>query len=170
MCFSSAKYVWKFCRVHSGRVGRTVVLLLLLFLLAAAGYRALDGPPAEPANVSAAPESFAPLFPPTPAPSEPPTTRIAVVGLSEAYSLLEGHVAATQRNCSRQLVYQCQGGCGGFGDRLRGVTTAFYFALLSGRCFALDWRHPVPITHYFDLSAYISPCTPCEVPGARRAH
>lgn len=171
MCFSSAKCAWKFCRAHSARVCRAVVLLLLLFLLAAATYRALDGPPAEPANVSAAvAESLTPLSHPTPAPSAPPTTRIAVVGLNEAYSLLEGHVAATQRNCSRQLVYQCQGGCGGFGDRLRGVITAFYFALLSGRCFALDWRHPVPITHYFNLSAYISPCTPCEVPGARRAH
>jgi hypothetical protein len=40
---------------------------------------------------------------------------------------------------------------GGFGDRLRGLVTTFYHALLSNSTFSVDWRTPYYLGKYFHL-------------------
>lgn len=52
---------------------------------------------------------------------------------------------------ARYLVYECNGFCGGIGDRVKGIVTAFYAAVITRRVFLL--RSTVPK----DLSAYLIP-------------
>ena len=40
---------------------------------------------------------------------------------------------------------------GGFGDRLRGMVTAYYAALLTHAAFRISWMEPAPIAPYFDV-------------------
>lgn len=49
------------------------------------------------------------------------------------------------------LVYTCHGGCGGLGDRLSGMLSAFYVAVATERIFLIDHTHPV------DLNLTLSP-------------
>ena len=47
---------------------------------------------------------------------------------------------------TRWLVYQCLQQCGGWADRIRGVTTAYVAAALTGRRFAIQAPYPAPLT------------------------
>jgi hypothetical protein len=62
--------------------------------------------------------------------------------------------AETTRLSLPYLLYRCNGFCGGLGDRVRGVLTTFYMALVTGRCFGTQWEHPVPISQYFHIPRY----------------
>ena len=46
------------------------------------------------------------------------------------------------RNSTTNVIYKCKSYCGGLGDRLRGITTSYIIALLSGRNFIIDMTHP----------------------------
>lgn len=58
-------------------------------------------------------------------------------------------------NSTKFLIWQCgsglrdgDGGCGGTGDRIKGIVSAFYIAVCSRRIFLIDWP---------GLSAYLAP-------------
>lgn len=53
---------------------------------------------------------------------------------------------------ARFMTYICEDGmnCGGLGDRLLGMTSAFLFSLVTGRAFHAEWQTPVPIDVVFD--------------------
>ena len=60
------------------------------------------------------------------------------------------------------VVYTCHSGCGGLGDRLSGMLSAFYVAVVTGRVFAIDHTSPSPLTTTltsnsidWDLTAFI---------------
>ena len=42
---------------------------------------------------------------------------------------------------------------GGFGDRLMGIVTTWYLALLTGSCFNIEWTWPYNIHDFFDFDA-----------------
>jgi len=44
------------------------------------------------------------------------------------------------------LVYVCKSGCGGWGDRLKGIFLAFTISLLTDRVFLIDHSNPVDLT------------------------
>ncbi|GAA6004518.1 uncharacterized protein JCM10292_005652 [Rhodotorula paludigena] len=50
------------------------------------------------------------------------------------------------------ISYHCETGinCGGLGDRLLGMTSTFFFGLLTQRAFLAEWQSPVPIDVVFD--------------------
>eukprot|EP00045_Choanoeca_perplexa_P013240 m.149190 g.149190 ORF g.149190 m.149190 type:complete len:446 (-) comp16287_c0_seq4:1639-2976(-) len=55
----------------------------------------------------------------------------------------------------RTLVYLCSRGCGGTGDRNRGIITAFYLALFTKRAFFIHSTIPQPLETFFG-STYIN--------------
>ncbi|GAA5985607.1 hypothetical protein JCM10908_007039 [Rhodotorula pacifica] len=50
------------------------------------------------------------------------------------------------------ISYHCEQGinCGGLGDRLLGMTSAFFFGLITQRAFLAEWQAPVPLDVVFD--------------------
>jgi hypothetical protein len=40
---------------------------------------------------------------------------------------------------------------GGFGDRLRGMVTTYYLAIMTNSSFAVDWTRPYDLSHFFAL-------------------
>ncbi|BGP43573.1 hypothetical protein JCM10449v2_007614 [Rhodotorula kratochvilovae] len=50
------------------------------------------------------------------------------------------------------ISYHCEQGinCGGLGDRLLGMTSAFFFGLVTQRAFLAEWQSPVPLDVVFD--------------------
>ncbi|BGP58239.1 hypothetical protein JCM8202_002810 [Rhodotorula sphaerocarpa] len=50
------------------------------------------------------------------------------------------------------ISYHCEQGmnCGGLGDRLLGMTSAFFFGLVTKRAFLAEWQSPVPLDVIFD--------------------
>jgi hypothetical protein len=51
-----------------------------------------------------------------------------------------------------EVAFQVQsGGAGGFGDRMMGMVTTFYLALLTGGAFAVNWTSPYDLHTYFEL-------------------
>jgi hypothetical protein len=55
-----------------------------------------------------------------------------------------------QLQSERALVYECTAYCGGTGDRLRGIITAFYLAILTRRALFLHVTIPQPLETFFD--------------------
>jgi hypothetical protein len=52
----------------------------------------------------------------------------------------------------KYLVFQCGGigyGCGGYGNRIGGITSLLYLAVLTKRALLIDWRANISITDYF---------------------
>lgn len=45
----------------------------------------------------------------------------------------------------KMLIYSCQRSCGGLGDRLSGIISAFYMAVAAKRIFCIDSTVPVPL-------------------------
>lgn len=50
------------------------------------------------------------------------------------------------------LVYRCHEGCGGLGDRQRGMLTTFLLAVVLSRGFLIDSEIPIPLRHYFHFA------------------
>ena len=53
---------------------------------------------------------------------------------------------------TKAVVWKCDGGCGGLGDRQRGILTSFMLALVSGRAFFIQSDRPVPLQNYFHVA------------------
>ncbi|GAA5988756.1 hypothetical protein JCM5350_002927 [Sporobolomyces pararoseus] len=53
------------------------------------------------------------------------------------------------------ISYHCEKGmnCGGLGDRLLGMTSAFFFGLITQRSFLGEWQSPIPLDVVFDSPA-----------------
>ena len=47
----------------------------------------------------------------------------------------------------KTLVYVCKSNCGGLGDRVSGIISAFYTAVVMKRLFVIDSVHPLPLRH-----------------------
>jgi len=43
------------------------------------------------------------------------------------------------------LVYSCESNCGGLGDRISGIISSFYAAVVMKRVFVIDSKHPLPL-------------------------
>ena len=60
------------------------------------------------------------------------------------------HAAAVQSlrhaQCVPSLVYVCDKNCGGVGDRMSGIISAFYLAVALDRAFFIDYKSPFPLT------------------------
>lgn len=52
------------------------------------------------------------------------------------------HRSLRHESNARTITYFCQEGCGGLGDRLKGIVTAYLLGILSGRVVLLDQRRP----------------------------
>lgn len=55
---------------------------------------------------------------------------------------------------ARQLVFWCTYWCGGIGDRVAGMTTVFYMALILNRKYSIWMPGPVPINTIFEPNKY----------------
>ena len=71
-----------------------------------------------------------------------------------------GHIAQTRARLTSLAAAACGGTpqptlvfttVGGFGDRLKGMVTAFYVALLTHAEFRVSWTVPSPLAPYFDV-------------------
>ncbi|KAI9018327.1 hypothetical protein DFJ74DRAFT_215237 [Hyaloraphidium curvatum] len=71
-----------------------------------------------------------------------------ILAYSKAMRSLESGSHACRQ---RTLLYRCtEEGCGGLGDRIRGMILVFYWALLSGSRFGLSFEFPVSLSAYFE--------------------
>lgn len=52
----------------------------------------------------------------------------------------------------KAVVWRCNIGCGGLGDRQRGILTSFMLALVLDRAFFVDNEAPVPLRHFFQVA------------------
>jgi len=55
---------------------------------------------------------------------------------------LKRNETALQWNEKRYAVYECSGGCGGLGDRIKGIFSVFLHAVAIGYEFQIDWNSP----------------------------
>mmetsp|Transcript_10099 Transcript_10099/g.28961 ORF Transcript_10099/g.28961 Transcript_10099/m.28961 type:complete len:412 (-) Transcript_10099:39-1274(-) len=60
-----------------------------------------------------------------------------------------GHFLNHQR-VTRTIIFRCTDRCGGLGDRLRGIITIFYAALLLGCRFRIEMESPFPMSDFFE--------------------
>ncbi|UJR27645.1 hypothetical protein I4U23_008926 [Adineta vaga] len=52
------------------------------------------------------------------------------------------------------ITYRCRASCGGWGDRLRGITSAYLLAILSRRRFYIDMPFPCNLTTFLQPNLY----------------
>ena len=64
------------------------------------------------------------------------------------------HIPEANCDTNRFLVYKCISTCGGMGDRQKGMTSAFLFALLTNRTFIIDMPNPCDISQFFQANVY----------------
>ncbi|CAF0898650.1 unnamed protein product [Rotaria sordida] len=57
-------------------------------------------------------------------------------------------------NRSPSITYRCREICGGWGDRLRGITSTFILAVLSRRRFYIDMPYPCELTKFLEPNLY----------------
>ncbi|BGP53273.1 hypothetical protein JCM8202v2_000832 [Rhodotorula sphaerocarpa] len=52
----------------------------------------------------------------------------------------------------RLLEFLCRAGdyCGGFADRILGMTTMFMYSVMTNRAFSISWEQPAPVDLFFD--------------------
>lgn len=62
------------------------------------------------------------------------------------------HVQMAQSE--RSLIFSCHWSCGGFGDRLRGIVSAYFLSLITGRRFLLSMTNPCNITRFLLPNRY----------------
>ena len=62
--------------------------------------------------------------------------------------------AKTNLNQSRYLIYHCESGCGGFGDRFYGIVNSFILALITGRKFGIHHTFPCPLQNFLKPHKY----------------
>lgn len=74
---------------------------------------------------------------------------------SSAYHRFSVHCGT---NSDRKLlIYRCQRTmfgvhyCGGVGDRVRGIISGFYAAMMTGRCFGIDWESVSDIALFYEI-------------------
>eukprot|EP00045_Choanoeca_perplexa_P010411 m.105059 g.105059 ORF g.105059 m.105059 type:complete len:437 (+) comp15270_c0_seq2:215-1525(+) len=84
--------------------------------------------------------------------------------LFQRYGILHALIRSKQR-AERALIYECTSMCGGTGDRLRGIITTFYLAMLTNRAFYLHATIPQPLESFFE-SQYIDWKRPTGWPRA----
>jgi len=72
----------------------------------------------------------------------------------ERYAILHSLVRSGM-HAERSLVYLCTRSCGGTGDRVRGIVSAFYLAMATERAFFLHSTVPQPLEAFFS-STYIN--------------
>ena len=79
---------------------------------------------------------------------------------SNHQDILLTHIAATRSRVADLAASACPGAhqptlvfttIGGFGDRLKGMVTTYYAALLTHAQFRMSWTVPAPIAPYFDV-------------------
>ena len=62
--------------------------------------------------------------------------------------------ADLQSNNAKTLTYRCESFCGGLGDRLRGIISSYFLALVLHRKFMIHMRYPCEITHLLTPNRY----------------
>jgi hypothetical protein len=82
----------------------------------------------------------------------------AKLGVSEhAEFILNKHAKIIadldRKNSSSLIVFACDSSfpCGGLGDRMKGLVTAFVMALVTNSEFMVQWNSPVPLQEFFSL-------------------
>jgi hypothetical protein len=60
------------------------------------------------------------------------------------------------------VTWTCSGGCGGNGDRLRGISATLVRALSIGYDFRITWTHPVPVSEVFTERGYVPWLSPTQ--------
>ena len=66
------------------------------------------------------------------------------------YQALHQDIINNKRE-AKFLVYFCDwtpGGCAGYGDRVRGMISLFYLAILTDRAFLIHWKKPKPLERF----------------------
>ena len=58
-----------------------------------------------------------------------------------------------EENKRRFLLYECNSRCGGYGNRIRGITMSLLFAILTNRTFLMQMKFP------FDINRLLHPNT-----------
>ncbi|GAA5865572.1 hypothetical protein JCM8547_007653 [Rhodosporidiobolus lusitaniae] len=66
------------------------------------------------------------------------------------YQRMHAEMLAGERK-PKFISYHCEQGvnCGGLGDRLLGMTSAFFFGLMTERAFLAEWQSPIPLDVVF---------------------
>ncbi|GAA5972821.1 hypothetical protein JCM11641_003958 [Rhodosporidiobolus odoratus] len=69
----------------------------------------------------------------------------------DKYQKMHAEMLAGKRE-PKFISYSCEQGinCGGLGDRLLGMTSAFFFGLVTNRAFLAEWQSPIPLDLVFD--------------------
>ena len=52
---------------------------------------------------------------------------------------------SSSNNATKYLIYQCYRHCGGVGDRMNGIISLYYVALITKRTFIIDSPYPYPL-------------------------
>ncbi|KAJ3011503.1 hypothetical protein HKX48_006801 [Thoreauomyces humboldtii] len=74
--------------------------------------------------------------------------RLGLDALIRDYVKLNREARENPRN-ARWIVMQCtESGNGGLGDRFKGIVSMFYYGLMTGRAFAIDWTYPDLLQDY----------------------
>ena len=58
-----------------------------------------------------------------------------------------------QKDRRNFLIYQCNSRCGGYGNRIHGITMSLLFAILSNRTFLIEMNHPLDINRLLHPNA-----------------
>ncbi|BGP73909.1 hypothetical protein NBRC10513v2_007328 [Rhodotorula toruloides] len=69
----------------------------------------------------------------------------------DEYQKMHAEMLAGKRE-PKFISYHCETGmnCGGLGDRLLGMTSTFFFGLITQRAFLSEWQSPIPLDIIFD--------------------
>ncbi|GAA6060365.1 hypothetical protein JCM10212_004549 [Sporobolomyces blumeae] len=69
----------------------------------------------------------------------------------DSYQKMHAEMLSGKRE-PKFISYHCEKGmnCGGLGDRLLGMTSAFFFGLVTQRSFLGEWQSPIPLDVVFD--------------------
>lgn len=68
-------------------------------------------------------------------------------GWQEEYAVMHDEILKSIRP-RKFLVYSCKGkgyGCAGYGNRIGGISSLFFLAVLTKRAFLIDWNDPAPL-------------------------
>jgi len=63
------------------------------------------------------------------------------------------HLVVTQKQKGNFLIYECDGPCGGYGNRIQGITIALMLSILSNRTFLIQMSHPLDINRLLHPNA-----------------
>ncbi|BGP22039.1 proteophosphoglycan ppg4 [Rhodotorula toruloides] len=88
----------------------------------------------------------------------------------DEYTEMHAAMLNQSRNASL-LEFVCRKGeyCGGFADRILGMTTSFLYSVLTKRAFSITWEQPAPVDLFFD-SPYIDWSRPFNKTSSTSIH